>query len=116
MQEVIAVAEEVTPPPKNVAETTPSPLKKVGIKSPDNPLAFSPGITLGDDMDKSRREPEEEFFMLSVLSLKMTHTEVYTANDYVYEISASKLYQQVKQLNIPFHKWYNWIETRFTML
>ena len=46
-----------------------------------------------DDME-ARREPEEEFFMLSVLALKMTHTEEYpTISDYVYEISAQKLYK-----------------------
>lgn len=39
-----------------------------------------------------RREPEEEFFMLSVLALKMTHTEEYKEADYVYEISAMKLF------------------------
>lgn len=39
-----------------------------------------------------RRDPEEEFFMLSVLALKMTHTEEYDA-EYIYEISAIKLFQ-----------------------
>ena len=62
-----------------------------------------------------RRDPEEEFFMLSVLALKMTHTEEYDA-EYIYEISAVKLFQQVKQLKIPFHKWYKWLETRFLHL
>lgn len=56
-----------------------------------------------------RREPEEEFFMLSVLALKMIHTEDQDA-EYIYEISPQKLFLQVKSLEIPFHKWYNWLE------
>ena len=59
------------------------PLK---VKADENPLASAQAADIADEY--SRREPEEEFFMLSVLALKMTHTEEYQANDYVYEISA----------------------------
>lgn len=51
--------------------------------------------------------------MLSVLALKMTHTEEFKEADYVYEVSAQKLYNQVKQLKLPFHTWYKWLEKRF---
>jgi hypothetical protein len=43
--------------------------------------------------NESRRDPEEEFFMLSVLSLKMEHTEEEFEAEYIYEVSAQKLYQ-----------------------
>lgn len=33
-----------------------------------------------------RRDPEEEFFILSVLALKMQHTEDYDA-EYIYDIT-----------------------------
>ena len=59
-----------------------------------------------------RRNPEEEYFMLAVLAHKMIHTEEYEA-EYIYEINAQKMLQQVKALKIPFHRWYQWLGTRF---
>lgn len=56
-------------------------------------------------MELSRRDPEEEYFMLAVLANKMIHSELYDP-EYVYEINAKKLFGQVKQLKIPFHRWY----------
>ena len=50
--------------------------------------------------------------MLSVLALKMLHTEEYDA-EYIYDIHAKQLLLQVKSLKIPFHRWYIWLETRF---
>jgi hypothetical protein len=40
-----------------------------------------------------QRDPEEEFFMLAVLSLKMVHNEEFDEAEYVYEISAGKLFR-----------------------
>jgi len=61
-----------------------------------------------------KRDPEEEFFMLAVLSLKMSHNEEYNdAGQYVYKISAAKLIREVRQNKMPFHKWYNWLEKQF---
>lgn len=59
-----------------------------------------------------RRDPQEEFFKLAILSLKMIHTEKEEA-EYIYEINSETLFQQVKQLHIPFHRWYQWLETKF---
>jgi hypothetical protein len=61
----------------------------------------------------SRRDPEEEFFMLAVLALKMCHNEEYSDAEYLYEISAHKLLSQVRNPPLPFHKWYGWLEKRF---
>lgn len=63
-----------------------------------------------------QRDPEEEFFMLAVLSLKMVHNEEYDEAEYVYEISAGKLFRQVRNQNLPFHRWYKWLETKFADL
>lgn len=52
-----------------------------------------------------RRDPQEEYFKLAILSLKMIHTEKEEA-EYIYEINSEKLFQQVKQLQVPFHRWY----------
>lgn len=38
------------------------------------------------------RDPEEEFFMLAVLALKMLHNEEHDKSYYVCEISAGKLF------------------------
>lgn len=62
-----------------------------------------------------RRDPEEEFFMLAILALKMQHTENHEA-EFIYQIDSQKLYEQVKQIKIPFHKWYQWLETKFCLL
>ena len=53
--------------------------------------------------------------MLAVLAHKMIHTEDHEA-EYIYEINAQKLLQQVKALKIPFHRWYQWLGTRFDQL
>ena len=46
--------------------------------------------------EQAKRDPEEEFFMLAVLSLKMLHNEEYDDAEYVYEISAAKLFRKVR--------------------
>ena len=60
-----------------------------------------------------QRDPEEEFFMLAVLALKMLHNEKYEDAEYVYEVSAAKLFKQVRTQKMPFHRWYNWLEEKF---
>lgn len=71
---------------------------------------------LQTDCDYLKRDPEEEFFMLAVLSLKMTHNEQFEQSEYVYEISAGKLFRQVRNLNLPFHRWFKWLENKFLEL
>lgn len=63
-----------------------------------------------------KRDPEEEFFMLAVLALKMVHNEEYEEAEYVYQVSAGKLFRQVRNLNLPFHRWYKWLESKFLEL
>jgi len=63
-----------------------------------------------------KREPEEEYFMLAVLALKMVHTEIFDDAEYVYEVSAAKLFKQVRDQKMPFHQWYNWLEDKFAEL
>ena len=55
-------------------------------------------------------QPEEEYFRLSVLSLKMQYQEI--DRDFVFQMSSKRLYEQCKSKNIPFHKWYSWIDQR----
>ena len=38
------------------------------------------------DQIYQKRDPEEEFFMLSVLALKMLHTEEFEVFDYIYQV------------------------------
>ena len=38
------------------------------------------------DIIYAKRDPEEEFFMLSVLAIKMLHTEQYEDTEYIYNI------------------------------
>ena len=63
-----------------------------------------------------KRDPEEEYFMLAVLSIKMVHTEKFDDAEYVYEVSAAKLFRQVRDQRMPFHQWYRWLEDKFADL
>jgi len=59
------------------------------------------------EMD-ARKDPEEEYFRLSCLALKIIYNEQDT--DFVFTVSPGKLYAKCKKQKIPFHLWYNWIE------
>jgi len=63
-------------------------LAKSPLKINDGPLQKKQEDPSDGFSSMSRRNPEEEFFMLSVLALKMIHTEEYRDADYVYEINA----------------------------
>ena len=58
-------------------------------------LMGEPAATMAPSHDP-QRDPEEEFFMLAVLALKMLHNEQYEDAEYVYEVSAAKLFRQVR--------------------
>lgn len=88
----------------------PLPVKSINLNN--GPLADQPDI---DSALPIRRDPEEEYFMLAVLAHKMLHTEE-NDSEYIYEINGQKLFQQVKSLKIPFHRWYNWLGDRFSQL
>ena len=60
-------------------------------------------------------EKQQEFFMLSVLALKMSHVEEYDA-EYIHEADAPQLFNEAKKQGIPFHKWYGWLDNRFKFL
>lgn len=53
--------------------------------------------------------------MLAILALKMQHTENAEA-EFIYKIDSQKLFEQIKQIKIPFHKWYSWLDTKFQMM
>jgi len=63
----------------------------------------------------NKRDPEEEFFMLSVLALKMLATEKFDDTEYIYEVNAENLFNQVRE-DMPFHQWYSWLEAQFESL
>lgn len=52
-----------------------------------------PNANMTPTSNDAQRDPEEEFFMLAVLALKMLHNEQYEDAEYVYEISAAKLFR-----------------------
>lgn len=82
-----------------------------------NPLSdgATAASSVSDDSSMGRREPEEEYFKLAVLAVKMMHTEIGDA-EYIYEIDAHALFKQVKTCKVPFHRWHKWLETRFDEL
>jgi hypothetical protein len=64
---------------------------------------------------EKRRDPEEEFFILAVLSHKMNYNE-FGEDDFLYEIDSQSLFKEVKSQNLLFHKWYDWLDKKFTAL
>ena len=58
--------------------------------------------------EELRRDPEEEYFRLSVLSLKMLYNEL--ERDWIFQISSKKMFKRCKKENVPFHHWYRWID------
>jgi len=62
-----------------------------------------------------RRDPEEEFFMLAILAHKMQHIEN-QETEFIYQVDSAKLFEQVKENKLPFHKWYAWLDTKFQMM
>ena len=54
------------------------------------------------------KDPEEEYFRLSCLALKIIYDE--RDSDFQFSVTPAKLYRKCQKLNIPFHLWYTWIE------
>mmetsp|Transcript_13131 Transcript_13131/g.20399 ORF Transcript_13131/g.20399 Transcript_13131/m.20399 type:complete len:143 (-) Transcript_13131:247-675(-) len=63
-----------------------------------------------------KRDPEDEYFMLAVLAHKMIHTEDHAEFDYIFEVDPRTLLEKVKELGMPYHRWYKWIEKHFEEL
>jgi hypothetical protein len=56
------------------------------------------------------RDPVEEFFTLTVQSVKLNSPYI----DKVARVSTIDLYKKAQQEQVPFNKWYLWIESQFT--
>jgi hypothetical protein len=54
--------------------------------------------------------PEEEYFRLMVLSIKIIQSE--KDPEFGAEINSRKLFKLAKKEKIPFHKWFFWIDKR----
>jgi len=54
--------------------------------------------------------------MLHVLALKMIHTEEHSIFDYVYQVNADLFWNEVRELDMPFHRWGRWLESKFNDL
>jgi len=52
-------------------------------------------------VNEDKKDPEEEYFKLAVLSLKMQYNERDT--NFVIDITNHKLFKRCKQEGIPFH-------------
>ena len=75
----------------------------------------APNVPMTPTGQDAKKDPEEEFFMLAVLALKMQHTENQDA-EFIYQVDSQKFFEQVKKLKIPFHKWYQWIDAELQLI
>ena len=88
-------------------------LSQIGVSPPaDNPKPKFMDIQKQNGIHKGQ---EQEFFMLSVLALKMSHNEEFDA-EYIHEADAPQLFDEAKKQGVPFHKWYGWLDKRFKFL
>ena len=60
------------------------------------------------EADGPIEDPEEEYFRLSCLALKIIYDE--RDCDFAFSVTPAKLYSKCQKLKIPFHLWYTWIE------
>ena len=72
--------------------------------SPVSPVVIQENLFLAE-----RQEPEEEYFRLSVLSLKM---QLYAADQSFFSKSSSQLLKECQKQEVPFHEWYDWIRSQ----
>ena len=49
------------------------------------------------------------------MAIKMIHTEDYDA-DYLEYADADVMYSNARGLNLPFYRWYKWLEEQFWQL
>ena len=61
-----------------------------------------------------RRPPFEEYFRICVLALKWCFDE--RDSQFIFEVSASHLFKKMKAENVPFHRWYPWIEEQLILI
>jgi hypothetical protein len=54
--------------------------------------------------------PEEEYFRLLVLSIKILHSE--KDPEFGVEVNMRKMYKLVKKEKVPFHRWFFWVNQR----
>jgi hypothetical protein len=59
----------------------------------------------------NRKDPEEEFFRLTCLSIKIKFNQ--SDPDFMYDIGSETLYRKCLAEKIPFHNWYHWITQEF---
>lgn len=64
-----------------------------------------------DSCQESQRiDPEEEYFRMSALSVKMQFTSV--DPDFVFAISSKKLLKQCRKEGVEFHRMYDWLHAK----
>ena len=73
-------------------------------------------LKMTEDAIYAKRDPEEEFFTLSVLGQKMLHTEESEDCGYIFNVQADGWWKEVKTTGLAFHKWYKWIDSKIEAL
>jgi len=71
-----------------------------------------PGVIPQSSGMSTLDDPEEEYFRLLVLSIKILHSE--KDPEFGVELNSRKLFKLVKKEKIPFHKWFFWTDKRIT--
>lgn len=79
----------------------------------DRSMSFASRRSMSSNINLNasiRKDALEEYFKMSVLAQKMSHKDL----DSVCHLKSSQLYYKVRTKNIPFYRWYSWIEQELT--
>ena len=66
------------------------------------------------EAEQQRKDPEEEYFRMSALSVKMQFTSV--DPHFVFSVSSKKLFDQCRSEHVEFHKMYDWLHAKCSQL
>eukprot|EP00164_Ancoracysta_twista_P001500 GFYU01001966.1.p1 GENE.GFYU01001966.1~~GFYU01001966.1.p1 ORF type:complete len:524 (-),score=138.03 GFYU01001966.1:424-1995(-) len=68
------------------------------------------GPIVGEDGLTKRKDPMEEFFYLTAMSVKLNFEYM----DEVCDVKSKTMFNRVLSEEVPFHQWYNWVRAQLT--
>jgi len=73
---------------------------------------LAPSIPQERPVSALESNPEEEYFRLLILSIKILHSE--KDPEFGVEVNMRKMFKTVKKEKVPFHRWFFWVDKRIT--
>lgn len=71
----------------------------------NSPVAFSEVIKADLSPTSRRKDPNEEFFLMTLLSYKLNHKNI----DKILAVDGKQMYEEAVKQNVPFYNWNDWV-------